>query len=377
LSGEHGAPLRVLLVSANYRPSVGGIERFVETLAEALAARGHGVTVVCCRTGDAPLAERRKGVSIVRVRASELPRRLAGVPYPLPAPLALWRTTRRLVRRSDVVHVQDAVYATSVAALVSAHAAGVPSVLTQHVGFVPQASRPLDAAQRLGASTVGRVARLADRVATYNDAVADWAATQWGIVRPALLPSGVERPTATAAERRAVRQELGLGADELAALFVGRDVPKKRLDVFLGSAGPASMRLVAVTDRPLGPSAGAIGVPFLPPERFRQLLASMDAFVLPSTGEGFPLALQEALLGGIPCVVAPHQGYERYLAVGDVLEVEPTSAAVHDALVRLKEEPALRARLSERARAVGDHWFGVDAFADSYLALYRELVSRR
>jgi glycosyltransferase involved in cell wall biosynthesis len=355
------AALRVLLVSANYRPSVGGIERFVETLAEAVAARGHDVTVLCCRDGGAPLSERRNGVTIVRLKASHLPRRVAGVPYPLPEPLELWRTTRKLVRRSDVVHAQDAVYATSVASLRSAHAAGVPSLLTQHVGFVPQASRALDGVQRLGASTVGRVARLADRVATYNDAVADWAAAQWGIARPALLPSGVERPTATAAERRAVRQALGLGADELAALFVGRDVAKKRLDV---------------TDRPLGPSDAVIGVPFMPPERFRRLLASMDAFVLPSTGEGFPLALQEALLAGIPCVVAPHEGYERYLSEGDVLEVEPTPAAIRNALVRLKDDSALRARLSERSRAVGERWFGVDAFADAYLGLYRELVSR-
>jgi glycosyltransferase involved in cell wall biosynthesis len=370
------AALRVLLVSANYRPSVGGIERFVETLAEAVAARGHDVTVLCCRDGGAPLSERRNGVTIVRLKASHLPRRVAGVPYPLPEPLELWRTTRKLVRRSDVVHAQDAVYATSVASLRSAHAAGVPSLLTQHVGFVPQASRALDGVQRLGASTVGRVARLADRVATYNDAVADWAAAQWGIARPALLPSGVERPTATAAERRAVRQALGLGADELAALFVGRDVAKKRLDVFLRSAGEDSMRLVAVTDRPLGPSDAVIGVPFMPPERFRRLLASMDAFVLPSTGEGFPLALQEALLAGIPCVVAPHEGYERYLSEGDVLEVEPTPAAIRNALVRLKDDSALRARLSERSRAVGERWFGVDAFADAYLGLYRELVSR-
>ena len=57
---------------------------------------------------------------------------------------------------------------------------GVPSVLTQHVGFVPQGSRVLDGLQHLAAATLGRVARIADRVVTYNDAVADWAAEQWG-----------------------------------------------------------------------------------------------------------------------------------------------------------------------------------------------------
>lgn len=376
-AGKDAAPIHVLLVSANYRPSVGGIERFVETLAEALVARGQQVTVLCCRTGGAPRIEHRNGVVVERLPANELPRRLANVPYPLPSPLALVQRTKELVEAADVVHAQDAIYATSVAALRSARSHRVPSVLTQHVGFVPQGSRVLDGLQHLAAATLGRVTRIADRVVTYNDAVADWAAEQWGIERPTLMPSGVERPRVSPKERAAIRAELGLRPEELVALFTGRDVPKKRLDVFLDAADPSVARLVAVTDRALADRDGVIGVPFLAPERFRRLLASADVFVLPSEAEGFPLALQEALLAGLPCIVAAHRGYERYLRPGDALEVNPTPSAIRAALARLKNDSALRRTLADRARAAGDRSFGVGPFAEAYLALYRELVSLR
>lgn len=373
MTAEH---LRVLLVSANYRPSVGGIERFVEVLAEELARRGHRVAVACCREGDAPLRESLRGVEVTRLRASNLPRRLAGVPYPLPAPWELLRALPRLVGQADVVHVQDAVYATSVAALASAARRAVPSVLTQHVGHVPQASRVLDGAQALATRAVGRVARRASAVATYNDSVADWAASTWGVARPRLLPSGVEVPTASPAERAAARRELGLSDEAFVALFVGRDVPKKHLDAFLAAARPGAFELVAVTDRTGPAPPGARLVPFRPPERFAVLLASCDAFVLPSEGEGFPLALQEALLAGLPCVIVRHPGYERYVGDEDVVYVDRDGAAIRAALEGLVASPERRAALAARAAEAGRRSFGVAAFTDAYEALYRELVSQ-
>ncbi|HXG76750.1 MAG TPA: glycosyltransferase, partial [Gaiellaceae bacterium] len=182
--------MQILLVSANFRPSVGGVERFTEILAEGLAERGHLVTVVACRTGGAPLEEERHGVRILRIPASELPRARLGVPYPLPAPRACLRTLAPLVRKADVVHVQDVLYVTSLAALVLARRNGVRSVLTQHVAFVPQRRRGLDAAQRVALATLGRAARLADVVASYNPTVAEWARVRWRLRDVRLLPVG-------------------------------------------------------------------------------------------------------------------------------------------------------------------------------------------
>jgi glycosyltransferase involved in cell wall biosynthesis len=369
--------LRALLVSANFRPSVGGIERFVELLADGLATRGHDVTVLCCRTGRAPLREADGRSSVVRVPASDVVARRWNVPYPLPSPPALLRALRRLVSSADVVHVQDAIYATSVAALAWARARGVPTLLTQHVGFVPQSSRLLDGVERTALATLGRAARLASEVVTYNAAVADWARLTWGLADVRVLPVGVRAPDAGGADRATLRWELGLPEDRFLALFVGRDVPKKRLDVVLSARDPG-YEIVAVTDRPAERVPAGIHIlPFLEHERFQRLLLAADAFVLPSRAEGIPLALQEALVSGLPSVVTREPGYERAFRDGEVVYVEPTADDVRTAISRLAAEPALRSELSAGARAAGRREFGLERFVDAYEEAYAELLSSR
>jgi len=365
--------VRILLVSANYRPSVGGIERFVETLAGGLVERGHEITVATCRTRGAPSFEEDGGVRVLRIPSSDAPRERLNVPYPLPAPRACVRTLRELVHWADVVHAQDALYLTTVTALTLARRHRVPSVLTQHVAFVPQRQALLDLAQNVAIATLGRCARLSDVVAAYSPSVAEWARRSWRLADVRLLPSGVRQPPVGEHDRSAVRRELGLSEDSFVALFTGRDVPKKRLDVFLAARDPG-YELVAVTDRRDDAPPGTRLLPFTSPERFASLLEAADAFVLPSEGEGFPLALQEALVAGVPCVVTPHPGYERFLRQDDVLFVPPDSAAIREALLRLASNPSDQEALAERAAAAGRREFDLDRFVDAYEELYIELA---
>jgi len=281
---------------------------------------------------------------------------------------ALVGELRRALAGADLVHVQDAIYAASVAALVLAHGHRIPSVLTQHVAFVPQGSRLLNLAEQAALATLGRSARLATRVATYNPAVADWARRHWGLADVRVLPVGVVAPNS--GDRAETRRSFGLDEDRFLAVFVGRDVHKKGLDVFLGAADPA-YQLAAVTDRP-GRPADATFLPFMPPERLGQLLASADAFVLPSEGEGFPLSLQEAMAAGLPVVTTRHEGYERFLGPDDALFVKRSPQAVRAALLRLAADGDLVGRLGARSRALAAENFGVERFVDAYEALYDE-----
>ena len=355
-------------MSANFRPHVGGVERFAETLAGGLAARGHEVTVLCCRTAQAPLEQELDGYKIVRVPASYVLERRLAVPYPLPSP-ALRAALRRTVAGSEVVHVQDAIYATSVAALRAARRYGVPSVVTQHVAMVPQRNRALDGAQRAAIATLGRAARLATIVVTLNPAVSEWAARTWGIPLPRVLPVGV-RAAARPADRGAVRRSFGLDPDRFVALFVGRDVPKKGLDIFLAATDPA-YDLVAVTDRP-----GAKLLPFMSAEKLEELLSSADAFVLPSEAEGFPLTLQEAFAAGLPVVTTMQPGYDHYIRADEVVVVERDAASVRDALSRLAADAELRERLAARSLAVAEREFGIDRFVSAYEDVYAEAGRR-
>jgi glycosyltransferase involved in cell wall biosynthesis len=364
--------LRILLASANFAPHVGGIERFAESLAGGLAARGHEVTVVCCRADGAPARE-HGAYEVVRIPSTYVLERRLRVPYPLPSPVVV-RTLARLLQNAEVVHVQDAVYATSVAALIAARRRGVPSVLTQHVGFVPQTNRVLDAIEHGALATIARGARLATVVTTVNPAVAAWAARTWRIPEPLVLPVGVAPPAGAASDRGLVRRSFGLPEDRFLALFVGRDVSKKGLDVFLGARDPA-YELVAVTDRS-GHATGGTLLPFMASDRLGELLHAVDAFVLPSEGEGFPLTLQEAFAAGLPVVTTMQPGYERYLDPSDVLVIDREAGSLRAALRRLAGNPELREALAERSLVVAEDHFGLERFVSAYVELYAEAINR-
>lgn len=362
--------MRVLFVSAHFPPHVGGVETYTETLARGLVERGHGVTVVCCRTDPrSPLIEEGQ-YGVLRVPSLTWPEEHAGVPYPIPAPGQLRRALASALRDADVVHVQDVVYASSIAALLLARRAGVPSLVTQHVGFVPQGKRLLDGVQRAALAAAGPIARRATRVVAYNSEVAAWAERLWRIDRVSVEPVGVQ----PAHDVSPARKEFGLAPDRFVALFVGRDVPKKSLDLFLDAADPA-YDLVAVTDRS-GSDGRARLLPFMTPERLARLLASVDALVVPSeaAAEGVPLVLQEAMSHGLPVVTTFSAGYGASFDRDDVLAVKRSSSDVRRGLLALVADEALRARLSDRSRTVATGRFGNDRFVERMLELYGELA---
>ena len=368
------ASMRVVLVSANFAPHVGGIERFTENLAIGLGTRGHAVEVVCCRFGAAPLHEIRNSFSVTRVPSSYVLDRRLGVPWPVPSP-RLVSTLRRRCAAPTSCTSRTSCTRPPRRRSCSPGGRDVASVLTQHVGFVPQRHALLDTVERAALATLGRSARLATRVACLNPAVAEWVTAQWGVDDVRLLPVGVPARAAPVADAGEVRRSFGLAPDRFVALFVGRDVPKKGLDIFLAAANPA-YDLVAVTDRS-GPVPGVTLLPFMAHERLQELLGCVDAFVLPSEAEGFPVTIQEALLAGLPIVTPMLPGFERHLGAGDAIFIERTPESLRAALRRLLDDPELRRSLGRRGQAVAERSFGIDAFVDAYEELYLEAMSGR
>jgi glycosyltransferase involved in cell wall biosynthesis len=105
-------------------------------------------------------------------------------------------------------------------------------------------------------------------------------------------------------------------------------------------------------------------------------LAGLDMFCLPSRAEGLPLALLEAMMAGLPCLAT---------AVGEVpaaagpaaLVVPPGDlAALTGALRRLLGDPALRAELAGRARALAVRDFDLAATVADTVAVYDRALHR-
>ncbi|MCV7229639.1 glycosyltransferase family 4 protein [Mycolicibacterium komossense] len=129
--------MKVLLLAQFLPPIIGGVERHVWTLAKALAARSHEVTLLGLCTGDEQPGESHSdGVRIVRVRtaASHLPFLYSDPrrPHSLPVPDPL---VSRAIRhelsatRFDVIHAHNWIVNS---ALGPARRAGVPVVVTLH-----------------------------------------------------------------------------------------------------------------------------------------------------------------------------------------------------------------------------------------------------
>lgn len=375
--------MRVLLVTHYYAAHSGGVEIVAGELAARLTRRGVAVEWAA----SAPAADLPPGVRPLPMRAWNLAERRLGFPYPLWGPAGIARLLAA-VRRADLVHLHEALYAGCVAAALAARLLGRPVVVTQHVGWVPYKSRLLRVLLALANRTLGRlVLGGADRVVFYSEVVRAYFAPRVRLRRdPVLVPNGVAhelfRPAADETERARRRAALDLPADRPALLFVGRFVEKKGLGLLreLAARHPEWRWLFAGWGPDDPQSWGLPQVRALGRLSHAELVGcyqAADLLVLPSVGEGFPLVVQEAMACGLPPVVT-RETAAAYPAVAEVaLATEPDPARLDALLVAALAAPD---ELAARRRAVADfsrrHW-DWETTADRYHALFAELVNGR
>jgi glycosyltransferase involved in cell wall biosynthesis len=218
-----------------------------------------------------------------------------------------------------------------------------------------------------------------------------------------LIPNGVDlerfRPAADG-ERRALRRQLGLPADLPVVLFVGFFSREKCPDLLFDAwtdtfkQSPASNLVVIGASR-----SDYYEIDSTMAERVRadakrlrcddrlhlvehttsieHYYRAADVFVLPSTREGLPNALLEAMACGVPSIVSRLPGVtDTLIADGaDGVLVEPGDRqALASALESLLDDPERRARIGSAGRATVASRFSLAATADAYLDLYRELA---
>lgn len=106
-----------------------------------------------------------------------------------------------------------------------------------------------------------------------------------------------------------------------------------------------------------------------------RVMAALDVVVLTSLWEGLPRAVPEAIATGRPIVATAVDGTGEILADGDnALTTGPADpAGIAERVVRLLGDPALGARLAERARPLLAE-FDIDAMVRAQEDLYRRLL---
>ena len=193
-------------------------------------------------------------------------------------------------------------------------------------------------------------------------------------------------------EPHRLRQAAEIPADAFVFMNVGRLAPQKGQPVLLRAfrqvvAALPDAYLVFVGEGAQAELLAALARELDVSDRVRFLgrrtdvgacLEMADAFVFPSFFEGLPLAPIEAMLKGLPCIVARIDPVLELFADGETgMLVAPGSVVeLAAAMMRLYREPELRRRLGARARAKATERFDSGRGLHAWERLYRELRSR-
>lgn len=292
----------------------------------------------------------------------------------------------RLAGRLDLLHIHMACYGSAVRKPVLASVAqmlGVPTVMHLHGADFDAYCRALPARRRRW--LVG-ILRRCDRVVVIGAHWRRFVVDELGLdaTRVVLIHNGVPAQAISAPRPQAgpvrllMLGELGprKGTPELVEALARPELRRRDWRATLAGNGPVAEFREQV--RALGLS-GRIAVPgWQSADQVAALLAEADIFVLPSRQEGLPVAILEAMAGGVAMIATPVG------AIGDAITHGETGLLVPpgdvDALARavasLVDDPAQRARLARAARERFEAMFTIDRTADAVAALYRQVVQR-
>lgn len=328
----------------------GGVQDQAIGLSGWLRDHGHDVVLVGPGTDVPPGAVGLGATSIVRTNRST-------------APISLDPRVRRRVREAlegaDVVHIHEPlVPMVGPAALRGADAAIVAT-------FHADPSRLIRRTYRVTAPALRRVVRRAD-VVTAVSPVAMSAVDR--LCTPRLISNGVDVSGYCEGPKEQGR-----------LVFLGRDDPRKGLDVLLSAwpsirdAQPGAHLDVVGAERSAPPDGVRYHGPVTDAEK-RRLLAAAEVFVAPNTGgESFGITLAEAMASGCAVVASALPAFAHVLGGAGVLvppaDPDGLAAGVIDLLRNGERLADLRRRSEQRAGA-----FDWDAVAEAYLAAYRDAV---
>ncbi len=385
-----GRRLRILLVLQYYRPHRTGLTLHVQHLAEAMAARGHHVTVLCARH-DRRLPKRsiENGVHVVRLWA---PLRISrGMVMPGYA-VELWKQ----LGRCDVVGVHTPMLETALVGLL-AERRGVGMTITHHGDLVlppGRAARAIEAVvlafHRIGARRAAATIAYSDDYLTHSRYLDASATSSRVIAPPVLIP--VPEPRRSGQLRASLAPEGGP-----LLLFAGRFVREKRPDLAILALVEVrrqhpTARLVFVGEHEIAYEntwhdhrelvrRHADALTFLglvdDARYLADLYAAADVLVLTSDTECFGLVQAEAMLCGTPVVMTDvvggrvpvtATGMGRLATPGDASSIASAVLDVlehRDDLVLERREVASRLDLDETMqryeRAFRDAATGEDA----------------
>jgi len=376
-------PLRLLTVTNYFPAHGGGIERVAERLITEFGKQQVVVDWISSDTDPPP--ESTCSRVVVPVRTFNVVERWTQLPYPiwsLSALPLLWRA----IGRSEVVHVHEHLYFGSILSVLMARLRHRPVVVTQHMGALGLQSPSLTTLYEFATRILGRVIFcFATRIVFISANVRSFfsrdSCSKTSLIFNGIEPGLFEAPSQT--QRRALRIRLGLSPERRVVLFVGRFVRKKGLRILelLTSRFPEVLWVFAGSG-PEDPSTwrrdNVLVLGSLDHSSLAGVYQAADLLILPSSGEGFPLVVQEALSCGLGVLSTEEVG-NACPAAADMIRMRPTPRLEADvdgwetALRQALQDRAYLEGRFDRARRAHELW-SWERCATEYLRLFAEIA---
>jgi len=355
--------------------SVRGNEVQALVIARELMARGHAVGVSCIAGGEVEAEMRRLGAATTGARPRGDAEVFGGVAF------ASW------LRRGGYDALLLTSWKRSFATGWAGRLAGVPRIVYRVGGVHRIPGGPSGWKHRV------TLMRLVDCIVANSSAVVDHLRASVPELPPErirLVLNGVHFVSAPPAP---LRRELGLAEGDMLAVSVGGLERRKGYDLLIDAlaqaddpalhlaiAGEGGERATLTSQAEAQGVAGRVH--FLGQRGdVPAVLAAADLFVLASRGEGFPVALLEAMAAGTPAIASdvggvrealgPREG--RHAAGWIVPPVNPAAlaAALRGLSAGMRAgSPGVVARVREASWRM-ENWFTVDAMMDGIEAALR------
>ncbi|MDF9618686.1 glycosyltransferase family 1 protein [Pseudomonas entomophila] len=370
--------LRITLVSETFPPEINGVANTLGRLGDGLRQRGHHVEIVRPRQpSDSTVTPDE---TLLLCRGWPLP----GYPGLQWGEVSMHRLLRRWRRqRPDVLYIATE-GPLGLSALRAARRLGIAVVSGFHTNF-PQYS---------GQYGLGLLARMLTHylrwfhrrtaITLVPSASQRLELERRGFERLGLMARGVDAGLFNPARRsQALRDQWGLGVDDIAVLHVGRLAPEKNLALLrpcmeaLEKSYPQKrLRLIVVGD---GPQRASLEqqlpeAMFCGAQRGEALAghyASGDLFLFPSLTETFGNVVLEALASGLAVVAYDEAAAAQHIRHGHsgALAMPGDQAAFIDAACWLLEEGETlrRVRLNARQHASRQGWPAIVEQFEGYL----------
>lgn len=375
----------------SYPPVLGGSEIEAQRVAQALIARGSKITILCA--GGDPMPPLQSwtdpyGVP-VRLLAGNVSARFRPYIYALQVAWLLWKDRRHydiayfLMQGSQLVTGLPVARLAAKPIVMKFSCSSLVAVMTESLA---------------GRLSLNFLRRWADRILILNPEMRqECAEVQFDPDKVSWMPNPVNveefRPCPPA-ELPELRRSLGLPVDEAVILFVGRLDHQKKIPWILNAFAlvhrerPGAI-LALVGDGPLREEmqnkAKELGI--LSHVRFvgRQPIAGVlkwmqacDMSTLISEVEGLPCVLIEAMAAGLPPVVSDISAHTQLIEheVHGLLTELGSASSVAQAMIRLIDDPALRATLGANARQRMIREFSTSHVADCYETLFAEVSGK-